>query len=146
MILPRTFRSAYNILIVDEDTAKEEFPEQENTERFYPIPTGKFKESQMLLMHLFNQGCVQTDPRNKRELTYYMDYDNPGEFFGKESIIELPNAPTLVTNCSLDKVCISALAEHPFRFYSNTENGFARTPISVLPEHLKRFSRTAITD
>lgn len=50
LILPRTFRSAYNLLIVDEDTTKVELPEQENTTGFYPIPTGKFKESQMLLM------------------------------------------------------------------------------------------------
>ncbi|HAT9793162.1 TPA: enterochelin esterase, partial [Legionella pneumophila subsp. pneumophila] len=46
LILPRTFRSAYNVLIVDKDTAKVEFSEQENTESLYPIPTGKFKESQ----------------------------------------------------------------------------------------------------
>ncbi|HHT9916371.1 TPA: alpha/beta hydrolase [Legionella pneumophila] len=103
LILPSTFRSAYNILIVDEDTAKVGFPEQENTEAFYPIPTGKFKELQVLLMHLFNQDCVQIDPRNKQEITYYKDYDNPSEFFGKESIIELPNAPAFITPCSLNK-------------------------------------------
>nr|HAT8713232.1 enterochelin esterase [Legionella jordanis] len=103
LTLPRAFRSAYNVLIVDKDTAKVEFSEQENTESLYPIPTGKFKESQMLLMHLFNQGCVQIDPRNKQKVTYYKDYDNPSEYFGKESIIELPNAPTFVTDCSLDK-------------------------------------------
>ena len=57
----------------------------------------------MLLMHLFNQGCVQTDPRNKQEMIYYMDYDNPAEFFGKESIIELPHAPAFITPCSLNK-------------------------------------------
>ncbi|TIE18228.1 enterochelin esterase, partial [Legionella pneumophila] len=49
LILPRTFRSAYNLLIVNEDTAKMVVPEQENTEESYPIPTGKFKESQKLL-------------------------------------------------------------------------------------------------
>jgi enterochelin esterase-like enzyme len=102
LILPRAFRSAYNVLVVDED-AKVEFPEQENSEASYPIPIGKFKESQVLLMHLFHQGCVQTDPKNKQEMTYYKDYDNPGEFFGKESIIELPNAPAFVTRCSLDR-------------------------------------------
>jgi len=31
-------------------------------------------------------------------------------------------------------VCISALAEHLFRKHSNTQNGFARTPITVSVE------------
>jgi enterochelin esterase-like enzyme len=103
--LPRTLRSAYNLLIVDEDNRMVEFepPEQKNTATTYPIPRGKFKESQDLLVQLFNQGCVQTDPRNKQEKTYYLNYDNPSEFFGKESIIELPQAPTFITDCSLDK-------------------------------------------
>lgn len=102
-MLPRTFRSAYNILIVDKDTAKVGFSEQESAEDPYPVPTGKFKESQRLLMHLFNEGCVQTDPRNKQEVTYYKDYDNPSEYFGKESMIELPNVPAFIAPCSLNK-------------------------------------------
>ncbi|HHJ0490292.1 TPA: alpha/beta hydrolase [Legionella pneumophila] len=130
LTLPRTFRSAYNVIIVDEDTAKEEFPEQKNTGSFYPIPTGKFKESQMLLMHLFNQGCVQIDPRNKQEMTYYIDYDNPGEFFGKESIIELPNAPAFIISCSLDKA-----KEH--REQCKKEHRFFEFELNFLESSLK---------
>lgn len=133
LVLPRTFRSAYNVLIVDKDTAKVEFSEQKNAESLYPVPTGKFKESQMLLMHLFNEGCVQTDPRNKQEVTYYKDYDNPSEYFGKESIIELPNAPAFITPCSLNKA-----KEH--REQCKKEHRFFSFELNFLESRLKNVS------
>ena len=48
----------------------------------------------------------------------------------------------ICTNYALDRLfsiypsllCISALAEHLFRKHSNTQNGFARTPITVSVE------------
>jgi len=133
LVLPRPFRSAYNVFIVDKDTVKVEFSEQENAESLYPVPTGKFKESQMLLMHLFNEGCVQTDPKNKQEVTYYKDYDNPSEYFGKESIIELPNAPAFITPCSLNKA-----KEH--REQCKKEHRFFSFELNFLESRLKNVS------
>lgn len=49
----------------------------------------------MLLNDLFAKGRALTDPLNEQEIIYYKDMDHPGEFYGKESILELPMAPFL---------------------------------------------------
>lgn len=70
--------------------------------------------------------------RNKQEITYYKDYDNPSEFFGKESIIELPNAPAFITPCSLNKA-----KEH--REQCKKEHRFFACELNFLETSLKMF-------
>lgn len=93
LALPRTLRSAYNFLIVDEPSLKKAIEPAEMAPIF-PRTTGAFKAADDLLLPLYEQEKVKTDyPRNKKEITFYKDYDNPIEFFAKESILELPDAP-----------------------------------------------------
>ena len=94
LVLPRTLRSAYNFLIVDEPSLNKAFEPAEMAPIF-PRTTGAFKAADDLLLPLYEQEKVKTDyPRNKKEITFYKDYDNPIEFFAKESILELPAAPS----------------------------------------------------
>jgi hypothetical protein len=134
LILPNTFRSSYNILIVKEDI---KFPEEKETKAPYPIPTGQFKESQKVLMHLFSQDGVQTDPKNEQEMIYYIDYDNPKDFFGKESLIELPKAPAFATDCSLVRAKAhreQCKKEH--RFFAYNLN-FSETRLKNVPGYFE---------
>jgi enterochelin esterase-like enzyme len=42
---------------------------------------------------LFEQKKIEIDPGNPRKIIYYLDYDNPDEYYGMESVLELPLAP-----------------------------------------------------
>ncbi len=62
----------------------------------YPQPSGELAYSIGLFNQLMENNAVCLDPYNPNEITYYKDWENPVEFFAKESILELPQAPAMI--------------------------------------------------
>lgn len=90
---PKELRTNYSFLLVD-DEAKDAFLHiEEAPSNEYPKPIGEFRESLDKLNILFQQNKVIIDLLNAQEITYYKDYENPIEYFAKESILELMDAP-----------------------------------------------------
>ena len=94
LVLPCELRGAYNLVkLHDEDSIPS--VEVESGSAFYPKVIGESAKFSALLDDLFAKGRVETDSLNKKEIIYYKDMDTPGEYYGKESILELPMAPHL---------------------------------------------------
>lgn len=94
LVLPCNLRTVYNLVKrYDDDSVP--LPEVESAPAFYPIPVGESAKFETLLNDLFAKKRVETDPRNLKEIIYYKDMDNPGDIYGKESILELRGAPCL---------------------------------------------------
>ena len=94
LVLPCQLRGAYNLVkLHDEDSIP--LVEVGSDAVFYPKAIGESAKFSALLNDLFAKGHVETDPLNKKEIIYYKDMDTLDEFYGKESILELPMAPHL---------------------------------------------------
>lgn len=93
LVLPSHLRCAYNIVKLDE-TSKLKPTSEEGL--IFPRPTGRMAEFNNRLNYLFEHNQVEIDLHNKKkEVIYYKDIDNPDEIYGKQSILELPQAPYL---------------------------------------------------
>lgn len=94
LVLPCQLRGAYNLVKLHvEDSIP--LVEVGSDAVFYPKAIGESAKFSALLNDLFAKGRVETDPLNKKEIIYYKEMDTMGEFYGKESILELPMAPHL---------------------------------------------------
>lgn len=93
MTLPSTLRTTYSFVKLDNETTLEIESNNDLSDSHYPVPVGEFKKNQMLISSLFEQHRVIIDPRNSKEIIYYIDPENPDQFFGMESILELSRAP-----------------------------------------------------
>lgn len=92
--LPSKLRTAYYFVLLDESVPEvvEDKPFTKNIE--FPKFIGNFKKSNAKLMHILSQNNISIDQKNDNKIVYYMDFENPDKFFGMESILELPMAPT----------------------------------------------------
>lgn len=93
LTLPRACRTTYSLLIVDPDILSNSTEQEENIANDSFVPTGKFKASLDILNTLFQEKGVIPDTLNPNEITFYKDFENPVEYFAKESILTLPDAP-----------------------------------------------------
>ena len=94
LTLPCQLRTAYNLVKLRNDEHRPLVITDENP-TFYPRLINESAKFDALFNELFLQGRIKTDPLNKKEIIYYKDMDIPNEFYGKESILELPMAPCL---------------------------------------------------
>ena len=83
---------------------------------------------------LFNQlmedNAVCIDPYNPRTIVYYKDWENPIEFFAKESILELPKAPAALIPVNNN---LAALIQETRLFSASLE--FNDTSLSSHPDY-----------
>lgn len=94
LVMPSQLRTTYSLVKRhDEDTIP--VVEIEPEPSFYPRVVGDSAKFDALENDLREKNRVISDPLNTNEIIYYKDMDNPGEFYGKESILELPDAPCL---------------------------------------------------
>ena len=95
LVLPSDLRFTYNFVKIDKsvDMIAPEVSDMNTTSCNYQL-VGKFKEANALQAILFGQKKIEIDNRNPRKIIHYLDYDNPGEYYGMESLIELPLAPS----------------------------------------------------
>ncbi len=92
LLLPTNLRMTYSFLIL----SREYHYEESNTamETIYPLPAGELAQSLWLFNQLMADNAVSIDPYNPHSIIYYKDWENPVEFWAKESILELPKAPS----------------------------------------------------
>jgi enterochelin esterase-like enzyme len=94
LVLPCQLRSTYN-LVKRRDDDNIPVIEINQTPSFYPRIIGDSAKFDALENDLREKNRVTSDPLNTNEIIYYKDMDSPEEFYGKESILELPAAPCL---------------------------------------------------
>lgn len=97
LILPSDLRFSYNFAKIDnltEMVIRHSSNINMNTTSSNYQLIGKFKEACELQSALFEQNKIGIDHNNPRNITYYLDYDNPREYHGMESYVELPLAPS----------------------------------------------------
>lgn len=89
LVLPSSLRTTYSFLYLTDTQIKDEnIPD----DPVIPMLTGDFKKKHILLSQLYANNKVETDPRNKQKIVYYMDWELK-DIFSVESILELPSAP-----------------------------------------------------
>jgi enterochelin esterase-like enzyme len=91
LLLPANLRMSYSFLII----AREYHYEEDNTALppIYPLPMGELARSLWLFNQLMADNAVGIDSYNLHSIIYYKDWENPIEFWARESILELPKAP-----------------------------------------------------
>lgn len=92
LLLPANLRMCYSFLIVSHEYPYEE-SDTTSQPIHYPQPAGELARSLWLFNQLMAENAVSIDPHNPRAIVYYKDWENPVEFWAKESILELPKAP-----------------------------------------------------
>lgn len=92
LLLPADLRMTYSFLILSHDYRYEENATLSQPIR-YPVPAGELARSLWLINQLMSDDAISTDPYNPNTIIYYKDWENPVEFWAKESILELPKAP-----------------------------------------------------
>jgi len=91
--LPNTLRTTYSFLKLDNQTHISET--KDVVHQLYPLPefSGELRKIIDTVMRLHAENNIEQDPKNQKKIAYY-DYHDPEKCFFKESILELPNAPT----------------------------------------------------
>lgn len=94
LVLPCALRGTYNLVKRRDDDS---LPVLKSDHRpiIYPRAIGETAAFEALMDDLMMNDRVITDPLNKKEIVYYKEMDDPSEIYGKESILELPMAPSL---------------------------------------------------
>lgn len=85
-------RTAYNLVKLH-DTDRPD--DQGDAPVAFPRLVRENTDFESLLNHLFAMERVIPDPLNDNTIVYYKDMDKQDELYGKESILELPLAPSL---------------------------------------------------
>lgn len=92
LLLPANLRMCYSFLIVSHEYHYEKI-DSDSQPIHYPQPAGELARSLWLFNQLMAESAVSIDPHNPHAIVYYKDWENPVEFWAKESILELPKAP-----------------------------------------------------
>lgn len=136
LLLPADLRMSYSFLLVSRQYHYEE-PDMTSQSIQYPLPAGELACSLWLFNQLMENNAVCWDPYNSHAIVYYKDWENPVEFFAKESVLELPKAPAALiplnnnlTTLTQEKRLFSAslefndtsLSSHPD--YRNTQRKY----------------------
>lgn len=91
LCLPANLRMSYSFLILTREYHYEE--DTTASQPIYPLPAGELARSLWLFNQLMADNAVSIDPHNPNAIVYYKDWENPVEFWAKESILKLPKAP-----------------------------------------------------
>ena len=91
LLLPTHLRMSYSFLMLSREYHYEE--NCTDPQPVYPRPAGELAHSLWLFNQLMADNAVSIDCYNPNSIVYYKDWENPVEFWAKESILELSKAP-----------------------------------------------------
>lgn len=94
LLLPANLRMSYSFLILSREYHYKE--SNMDSQPIYPLPAGELARSLWLFNQLMADNAVSVDPHNPNVIVYYKDWENPVEYWAKESILELPKAPASI--------------------------------------------------
>ena len=129
LLLPADLRMSYSFLMISREYHYEE-PDITSQPIQYPLPAGELARSLWLFNQLMEDNAVCIDPYNPRTIVYYKDWENPIEFFAKESILELPKAPAALIPVNNN---LAALIQENRLFSASLE--FNDTSLSSHPDY-----------
>lgn len=133
MELPPQVRAEYNLVRLH-DTNRS--GEQVDLPAVYPRLIGEDACFDALLGQLRAEERVIMDPLNKSFITYFKNMDKQDDFYDKESILELKEAPSLpgiLLSCEDAKIVRNQL-KHEGRLIESSVN-FSETSLKDLPDY-----------